>query len=170
MTVERVFLGLGSNLGDRQGWLRAALQRIAGLPDTRLVRVSSIYESTPVGLAAQGRFLNLVAEVHTSLTPEGLLTQLQAIESALGRVRETRWGPRTVDIDILYWGTRVIETTRLRVPHPEAARRRFVLQPLSEIAPGWRVPPSFRPVEALLREVGADQVVKPVPAVAAECT
>ena len=136
--MTRVFLGLGSNLGDRREHLRTA---IASLPD--VVAVSDAYETDPVGGPDQGRFLNLVVELDTDLEPHALLGVCHRIESAAGRVRDVRWGPRTLDVDILWIEGVTVDTPDLHVPHPRMMERRFVLEPLSDLAPelppeGWR--------------------------------
>ncbi len=137
MTV--VYLSMGSNVGDRRATLAAALGRLeAG--GVRIVRRSSIYETEPLGLVEQPWFLNLVIEAETELSPGALLALTHQVESALGRTREVRWGPRTVDIDILLYGTRVISTPDLEIPHPRLPERRFVLQPLVEIRPDLVLP------------------------------
>ncbi len=131
-----VFIGLGSNLGDRRANLADALDRIRKLPDTRVVKESSFYESEPHG-DAKTWFVNGVIELETELSPENLLKKLKAIESAMGRkrVKGKRWGSRIIDLDILFYGTLVVKKRGLRVPHQELANRRFVLLPLSELAP-----------------------------------
>jgi 2-amino-4-hydroxy-6-hydroxymethyldihydropteridine diphosphokinase len=131
----RAFIGLGSNLGDREALIRAALEEMTRIPGTVLVRASSLYDTEPVGDAEQPNFLNAVAELDTDLEPRQLLWNLQLIERRLGRVRTQRWGPRTIDLDLLLQGDEVIEEPDLRVPHPELIRRSFVLVPLVELDP-----------------------------------
>jgi 2-amino-4-hydroxy-6-hydroxymethyldihydropteridine diphosphokinase len=139
MTGERVFVGLGANLGDARATLTAALDRLAGLPQTRLVACSSFYRSAPVD--AQGPdFINAVAELDTALEPRPLLLALQSIEVEHGRERPYRHAPRTLDLDLLLFGQRVIDEPGLCVPHPRLHGRAFVLQPLMELAPGLRHP------------------------------
>ena len=135
----RAFMGLGSNLGDRAGMLSAAVRLLAG-PDVRVVRASRVYESPPWGKIDQPAFLNQVVEIKTILSPERLLARCRQVEDALGRVRRERWGARTIDIDILLYGDRVIDTPDLVVPHAELRRRAFVLVPLAEVAPSLRLP------------------------------
>ncbi|WP_051248543.1 2-amino-4-hydroxy-6-hydroxymethyldihydropteridine diphosphokinase [Acidovorax sp. JHL-9] len=132
------WIGLGANLGDRQATLRAALAAVAGLPGTRVQRISSLYRSAPVD-AGGPDYLNAVVQVETSLAPHTLLAQLQAIEQAAGRERPYRNAPRTLDLDILLYGDQVIDTPTLTVPHPRMPERAFVLRPLAELAP-QRVP------------------------------
>lgn len=150
MTSARVFLGMGSNMGNRARRLEQAAELIAKLPDTEVVRLSSVYETEPWGVSGQMDFLNQVAEIRTGLSPAGLLKACQAVEHRLGRERKKRWGPRTIDIDILFFGGAVIEEENLRIPHPAAAGRRFVLAPLAEIAPGFTDPESGRTVTEML--------------------
>ncbi|MBN2332390.1 MAG: 2-amino-4-hydroxy-6-hydroxymethyldihydropteridine diphosphokinase [Deltaproteobacteria bacterium] len=129
-----VYIGFGTNLGDRLGYIKQALEQIAALPETRIIQVSSIYETAPVGFADQGNFLNGVCRLATSLSPDALLQALLAIEDHLGRVRTVRWGPRTIDLDILFYGDLIIRQSKLTIPHPAIADRGFVLYPLQEIA------------------------------------
>ena len=147
--MKLVYLSLGSNIGDREANLRAALERLP-CPGVRLLRVSSIYETEPLDYTDQRWFLNLVAEAETSLFPMQLLAHTAKIERELGRVRTVAKGPRTIDIDILLYGTAVIRTARLEVPHPRMAERRFVLSPLAELAPDLRHPVSRRTVREML--------------------
>lgn len=134
----RAFLGLGSNLGDRERFLRDAVESLHGV-----VAVSPIYESDPVGgPPGQGPYLNLVVELDTDLTPRQLLGVCQRLEAAAGRVRGERWGPRTLDVDILWLAGTTVEEPDLVIPHPRMAERRFVLAPLADLAPelapeGW---------------------------------
>jgi 2-amino-4-hydroxy-6-hydroxymethyldihydropteridine diphosphokinase len=130
-TKARAFIGLGSNLGDRMSLLRSA---VAGLPD--VVRVSGIYETEPVGGPdGQDRYLNVVVELSTDLTPEELLESARNLEGQAGRLRTVRFGPRTLDVDILLVGEESVDTEDLVVPHPRMWERRFVVAPLAEIAP-----------------------------------
>jgi 2-amino-4-hydroxy-6-hydroxymethyldihydropteridine diphosphokinase len=129
--MARAFLGLGSNLGDRVGHLQRA---VAGLPD--LVATSPVYETDPVGGPEdQGAYLNLVVELDTALDPRELLALCGALEQGAGRVREVRWGPRTLDVDVLWVDGAVVDEPDLRVPHPRMRERRFVLAPLADLAP-----------------------------------
>lgn len=156
--MARAFLSLGSNLGDRASTLEAALRDLEASGDVRILRRSSLYETAPVGKTDQPEFYNLVAEVETALDPAALLERCQAVERALGRVRTERWGPRTVDVDILLYGAETVRTARLIVPHPELLRRRFVLEPLLEIAPEAALPDGT-PVAPHLARV-AEQAVR----------
>ena len=142
------YVGLGSNLGDREDNLRRALERLEELGP---LRVSSIRETDPVGMTDQPRFLNAVAELETDLPASELLKRLLAIERELGRDRakEVRWGPRTIDLDLLLHGGETIDEPGLTVPHPRLAERRFVLEPLHELDPEL-VLPDGRAVRELL--------------------
>ena len=131
----KTYIGLGSNLGEREAQIRLALDDLARLPGSRLVRASSLYDSEPVGDVDQPNFLNAVAELETELTPRQLLWNLLLIERRLGRTRTRRWGPRTIDLDLLLYGPLVVEEPDLQIPHPEMTRRSFVLVPLVELDP-----------------------------------
>jgi 2-amino-4-hydroxy-6-hydroxymethyldihydropteridine diphosphokinase len=141
--VEVAYIGLGSNLGDREENLLAALERLSELG---LVRASSFRETDPVGVTDQPRFLNAAAELETDLSPRDLLVKLLGIERELGRDRaaETRWGPRTIDLDLLLYGDEVLDEPGLTVPHPRLAERRFALEPLQELAPELTLPDGRR--------------------------
>jgi len=147
------YVGLGSNLGDRRGLIREALKRLGRLQGVRVRKRSRIIETDPVGRTRQPRFLNAVAEVETRIEPAPFLRHLRAVERALGRVRHERWGPRTIDLDLLMWGDRSMATPRLTLPHPRMAERRFVLAPLAELCPRRRVPGTGRTVRGLLKVV-----------------
>ena len=129
--MQTCFLGIGSNLGDRHKNIRLALEKISSLKNTKIVKLSKIIETDPVGgPSRQGKFLNAVLKIKTDLTPLKLLKQLQKIENEVGRRRTVRWGPRTIDLDILLFGDKVIERKELKVPHPRLMERDFVLKPL----------------------------------------
>jgi len=144
------YIGLGSNLGDREENLRRAIVHLDGMPGVKVLRVSSFHETEPVGYAEQGKFLNAALMVETSLSAEDLLTACQGIENKLGRVRTVRWGPRTIDLDILIYDGLVIDTVRLKVPHPLMHEREFVLAPLCEIAPDVMHPVLKKTVREML--------------------
>ena len=150
--VAIAYLSLGSNLGDRLENLREAMRRL-GDAGIALKRTSSVYETEPVDNAAQGWFLNCVAEVSTTLEPLEFLHRLQVVERELGRERTVPKGPRTIDIDILLYDDLLIETDELTVPHPRMLQRRFVLEPLCEIAPTLAIPGSAKIVEQALHEL-----------------
>ena len=132
----KAFIGLGSNLGEREAMIRLALDDLARMPETLLVRASSLYDTEPVGEVEQPNFLNAVAQIDTELTPRQLLWNLMLIEKRLGRVRtQQRWGPRAIDLDLLLYGSVIIDEPDLQIPHPELTRRSFVLVPLMELDP-----------------------------------
>lgn len=133
--MTTAYLGLGSNLGDREGFLRQAAALLAAEGDITVKKVSSIYETEPVGFTDQGAFLNAVAVVETELSVVELLDKCLAVEQNLQRIRDVRWGPRTIDIDILLFGEQTVDDTQLTVPHPRLGERLFVLIPLHEVAP-----------------------------------
>jgi 2-amino-4-hydroxy-6-hydroxymethyldihydropteridine diphosphokinase len=134
------FIGLGSNLQDPRGQLLRALDELAAIPASRLVARSPLYQSDPVGPPGQPDYVNAVARLDTELPAEKLLDALQAIEQGHQRQRTVRWGPRTLDLDLLLYGDAVIETQRLQVPHPRMDQRAFVLYPLADIAPALIIP------------------------------
>ncbi|WP_022799294.1 2-amino-4-hydroxy-6-hydroxymethyldihydropteridine diphosphokinase [Thermus islandicus] len=135
----KAYVGLGSNLGDRAAYLLAGLSALSRLPETRLLRLSPVYETDPVG-PPQPLYLNLVAELETGLPPRLLLSEMLRIEERLGRERKERFGPRTLDLDLLLYGDLVVEEEGLRVPHPRLHQRAFVLVPLVDLLPTGRHP------------------------------
>ncbi|MGC1482412.1 MAG: 2-amino-4-hydroxy-6-hydroxymethyldihydropteridine diphosphokinase [Candidatus Acidiferrum sp.] len=153
-----VYLSLGSNIGDREANLRAA---IAGLPPAgiRIKQVSSLYETEPVDYLDQPWFLNCVVETETELDPQSLLRMLHSVESQLGSKKEFSKGPRKLDLDILFYGSETIDTPDLQIPHPRMLLRRFVLAPLAEIAPNLQHPTwSATASQLLARSSDASQV------------
>jgi len=147
--LNTAYLSLGSNLGEREDYLRTALSLLEKEQVT-VSHVSSVYETEPMELSDQPWFLNIVAEVRTALEPIELLGRCQKIEARLGRRRTIAKGPRTIDIDILLYAERTIATARLRVPHPAMADRRFVLEPLAELAPSIKLPDTDQTIGELL--------------------
>lgn len=134
------YLSLGSNVGDRAAHLAEALRCLQSYPQLQVRKVSSIYETDPVGPPRQPDFFNLVAQVQVDCTATELLEIVQQVESQMRRVRQQRWGPRIIDIDILLYGNETIDTPELQVPHPQIMQRQFVLVPLAEIAPDLILP------------------------------
>jgi len=151
------YVGLGSNLGDRRGRIREALKRLDRIDGVRVRKRSRIIETDPVGKTDQPRFLNAVAEIETRLEPLPFMRRLLDVERSLGRVRRERWGPRTIDLDLLLWGDRSLSTRTLTLPHPRMAERQFVLGPLAELCPGRKVPGTGRTVRGLLLAVKAGE-------------
>ncbi len=149
--MTRAFVGIGSNLGDRAGHVAFALRALEALPGSSLVRHSQIYESEPVGPGVQGLYLNAVAELESSLAPRALLDALLEVETQAGRVRGARWGPRSLDLDLLLYGDERIDEPGLQVPHPRLHERNFVLVPLAELAGKRRI--GGRPIAERARQV-----------------
>jgi 2-amino-4-hydroxy-6-hydroxymethyldihydropteridine diphosphokinase len=148
-------IGLGSNLGDRQATLEGAIAALGTTPGVVIRNVSSFHETEPVGgPPGQGMFLNAAAALETTLDPFQLLRLLEEVETRFGRVRAVLWGERTVDLDLLLFGDWIIDTPRLRVPHPRFTIRRFVLEPLVEIAPAAVDPVTKRTVAEILATLG----------------
>ncbi len=147
-----VFLSLGSNLGDRRSYLETAVRYIDRIDTTRVTRVSSLWKTEPWGKREQPLFLNQVTELQTEMDPTAFLTECQAVENRLGRVKRPRWREREIDIDIVLWGPDIIRTNNLLVPHPRLSQRRFVLAPLAELAADRVVPGTGKRVEELLHE------------------
>ena len=161
---HRIYIGIGSNLGDRRANTTEAIDRITKIPDTRVMRASSLYESEPLG-NAKTWFVNSVIEIETELGAESMLKRLKAIEDAMGRkrVKGKRWGSRIIDLDILLSENEVVDKRNLRVPHPEMHKRRFVLMPLAELAPHVVHPGLGQSVSALLATVKDDKRVMLMP-------
>ena len=158
--MTKVYLSLGSNMGDRQGYLQRAVEALKQLTDTEVETVSSYYETAAWGLTDQADFLNLALALETQLPAESLLSACQAIEKDLDRVRHEHWGPRTVDIDILLYGQEIWETEHLIVPHPFMTQRAFVLVPLLEIAKDLVEPQTGQPYEKYLSQLDTSDVRK----------
>lgn len=155
---NRVYLSLGSNMGDREAHLRDAIARLQG--ESRVVSISSFYETEPVEFTDQAWFLNCAVALETTETPEQLMAAILNIEREMGRQRIQRKGPRVIDIDILLFSDRIIDTKELAVPHPAMHQRRFVLQPLVEIGPEVLHPVLKRTVRQLLDALPAGQTVR----------
>ena len=158
MARVKVYIAMGSNVGERAQTLRKALDIMRQSGDITLRRISTFIETKPVGGPEyQEDYLNAAVEIETTLLPEDLLALLGGIEKTLGRDRkkETRWGPRTCDLDILLYGDEIIDTPNLTIPHPRMCERMFVLQPLAEIAPTLQHPESFKTVSEILIELEA---------------
>lgn len=157
------YIGLGSNIGDRLANCRRAIEAIAAAQENRILQCSPFYETEPAGEKNQDWFVNGVVEMETSFSPHGLMDFLMAIEKRMGRVRDRRWGPRIIDLDILFYGQSVIEEGGLSIPHPRLAERLFVLAPLSDIAPQFRHPVLNQTVAELREKVRGKEMVLCLP-------
>ena len=153
--VHAVWLGLGSNLGDRLTILRTTLHRLG--QELKIKKVSSVYETAPMYVSDQPWYLNLVLLADTHRYPDDVVDLCQGVERELGRERTIRYGPRLIDIDLLDWDQRAIESAKTVVPHPRLAERPFVLYPLREIDPEWRHPLTGRSVELMIRDLQTQQ-------------
>lgn len=138
--MNLAYVALGANLGDPASTVKAAFGALANLPESRIVRCSSLYRTAPVGMIAQPDFINAVLALETTLAPEALLDELFEVETRFGRQRAEKDGPRTLDLDLLLYGKQFVDLPRLKLPHPRLHLRAFVLQPLAEIAPDLEIP------------------------------
>jgi 2-amino-4-hydroxy-6-hydroxymethyldihydropteridine diphosphokinase len=151
--MTRAFVGIGSNLGDREFLIRNAVEGLRAIPNTSVLRISSLYDTDPVGEVEQPSFLNAVAWLETELDPRALLWHLLLIEKRMGRVRTQRWGPRSIDLDLLFFGDTELEEPDLTIPHPEAHRRAFVLYPLQELDSDFLYPGTREPIRKLIKRL-----------------
>ncbi|HZN91346.1 MAG TPA: 2-amino-4-hydroxy-6-hydroxymethyldihydropteridine diphosphokinase [Myxococcales bacterium] len=158
---DLVYIGLGSNLGDREQNLLFATQALARIDAAALLRHSALFDSAAVG-PRQPRFLNAVVEMECDLPPERLLTILKQIEADLGRVPSEKWGPRAIDLDILLWGSTIVASPLLQVPHLHLHKRRFALEPLCQLAPDARHPVLGVTIQELLQRAPAQDVSRHV--------
>jgi 2-amino-4-hydroxy-6-hydroxymethyldihydropteridine diphosphokinase len=158
--MARIFIGLGSNLGDRLHFMHRALVEIANLQQTTVKKCSSVYETEPVGIKDQPQFLNMVVELDSTLLPKDLLRGLKEIERIIGRTNNGRWGPREIDIDLLYYNKEVIKEEKIQVPHPEIDTRRFVLVPMREIAANFQDPLRNLSISKLLQHCSDTSAVR----------
>ena len=156
--MTQAYLGLGSNIGDRQAYLAAAIKAIAHLPKTSLLKQASYYETKAWGLEDQADFLNSVCLIETTLTAVELLRACLAIEQELGRERLVHWGPRVIDIDVLLYGDEMISTKELTLPHPYIEERAFVLVPLLELTPDLISPKSKQSYQKALDQLDTQTV------------
>ena len=157
---ECAYIGLGSNLGDRELRLLTAVAELGKLPGTRVTALSPFYETEPVGGVAQDNFYNAVARINTSLQPQQLLAELKRVEVAVFKRKPAgHWGPRSMDLDILLYGELVLESDGLTIPHPRLHERRFVLQPLADLAPSLVHPSLGRSIAELLASLATTERV-----------
>lgn len=150
--MPKSYLGLGSNIGDRISFIENALTEISKIPDTKVVKMSSVYETEPWGEIRQDDFLNSVIEIDTKLDAAILLKELKEIEKKLGRNKTAKWSEREIDIDLLFYGIEIIENDVMNVPHLQIENRRFVLFPMAEIAPDFIHPVLKKSISELLKE------------------
>jgi len=159
MVKREIYIGLGSNLGNRLANIRKAIELMKE-EGIEIMKESSIYETEPVGYKEQGWFLNSVVKARTQFSPEGLWKRLEKIEKVMGREREIKWGPRIIDLDILFYGNKVLNGKQLQIPHPELHKRRFVLLPLKEIAPELVHPVLNKTIGEILGELKDNSEVR----------
>lgn len=153
---EKIFIALGSNLGDREANVREAVRLAGEGGGLTVVKISPLYESEPWGQEDQPRFVNAVMEARSELPPVELLKYLKGIEAEMGREKAEKWGPRIIDLDIIFYGARVVKDEHVEVPHPRAHERAFVMVPLSDIAPWFIDPLSGAPVSELAERLGKE--------------
>jgi 2-amino-4-hydroxy-6-hydroxymethyldihydropteridine diphosphokinase len=152
--VPQAWVSIGSNIGDRAAYIARALTSLSALPDTEVTGVSSLYDTAPVGEEDQPSFLNAVAEISTDMEPVALMRSLLSIEEDCGRTREKKWGPRTLDLDLIIYDDVEMDAPELTLPHPRAKARAFVLIPLAEIAPELRFPGHDMTVSRMVEGLG----------------
>ncbi|MCI6731674.1 MAG: 2-amino-4-hydroxy-6-hydroxymethyldihydropteridine diphosphokinase [Lachnospiraceae bacterium] len=148
-----VYIALGSNMGDKDAYLEFGVEELKKLPQIRIDQVSSFIRTEPYGYTDQDVFLNGACKVRTTFTPEELLDEMQRIELEAKRVRKIHWGPRTLDLDLLFYDQEIIATERLNVPHPDMANRDFVLKPMAELSPWWGHPVTHKTMAQMLAEL-----------------
>tara|TARA_Y100000588_G_scaffold292634_1_gene312044 strand:+ start:2005 stop:2499 length:495 start_codon:yes stop_codon:yes gene_type:complete len=159
---QKALIGIGSNLGSPAENCRKAVASLCESEEINVIKQSSLYESEPIGKKNQPWFVNTVIEIQTSLSPERLLKKLLNIEQQFGRTRNEKWGPRIIDLDILDYDGRIINSESLTLPHPEMLNRRFVLEPLSEISGSIIHPVQNKSIQSLLNELPKNPVVKKI--------
>lgn len=157
-----IYIGIGANLGDREKTLQKATGILNAKPEIAVVAASAVYETAPIGVTDQPYFLNAVLQVHTSLSARSLLNCLLAIERKFGRIRETRWGPRTLDLDILLYGDAIINQPGLQVPHLHLHERAFVLVPLCDLKPDLKHPVLGQSIQFLTESLDMDLSVRKI--------
>nr|WP_211250164.1 2-amino-4-hydroxy-6-hydroxymethyldihydropteridine diphosphokinase [Mesoaciditoga lauensis] len=150
--IHTAYIAFGSNMGNRKEMILSAMEKMKE-NGMNFLKISTFYETKPYGVTDQNDFMNCVAEIETELTPMSLLDDLLNIEKSLGRVREKRWGPRTIDLDIIFYDKKIVNFANLIIPHPDLQNRLFVLEPLFEIAPKYVHPLTHKSVEEMLKEL-----------------
>ncbi len=158
--MNRVYIGLGTNIGNRESNLKDAISELAAVPEIEIISLSSIYETNPVGYLEQGKFLNMVVCINTTFDAQTLLVTCMKIEQNLGRKREIRWGPRTIDLDILLYNQENIVTKNLIVPHPRMLDRAFVVIPLVEIDKDIILPNMEKPIREIMDDIPEKEGVR----------
>jgi 2-amino-4-hydroxy-6-hydroxymethyldihydropteridine diphosphokinase len=153
MGINKAYIALGGNIGDVRACFIQARTALHALPDTEVTASSLLYQTPALGPAGQADYLNAALEIKTDLQPSALLNALQHIENGQGRLRDSHWGPRTLDLDILAVDSLILDTERLQLPHPHLQNRQFVLRPLCDIAPNWQHPRSGKSAALLLQEL-----------------
>ena len=160
MVENNTYIAIGSNQGDRELYLLRAVAEVGKIAETRVTGLSPFYETTPVGVTDQPNFFNAVLQLSTRLSPYELLKALQNIEdNVFKRNRTVKWGPRNIDLDILLYGELIINTLELKIPHPHMLERRFVLQPLNDLAPEIAHPENGRTIRQILKSLKSDETV-----------
>ncbi len=162
--MEKIYVGLGANVGDREANLRSAVVAVEARPEVRVVGASRVYESAPVGYVDQPDYLNAAIELETGVSPRDLLQILLEVERTLGRVRRRRWGPRIIDLDLLLYGHRTVQERGLTVPHPQLHLRAFVLLPLCDLSPEGLDPLTGKSFRSLAEAVIVDSEIRRVEA------
>ena len=150
--MQTVYLGLGSNKGERISYIEKAIEEISGLPETNITVISGIYETEPWGNIEQEDYLNAVIGIQTELNAEDLLKELKSIEKFIGRKENRKWSEREIDIDLLFYGNEIIDKDHMKVPHGQIENRRFVLVPMNEIAPGFMHPVFKKNISQMLED------------------
>jgi 2-amino-4-hydroxy-6-hydroxymethyldihydropteridine diphosphokinase len=156
------YIGIGSNLGIPKENCTNAIEKISSTKDIKIISKSSFYRTEPIGGVQQGWFVNSAIEIKTDLSPENLLSVLLNLELAMGRIRKEKWGPRLIDLDLLFYGNLVLENKSLTLPHPEIQNRKFVLVPMSEIAENLIHPTLKKTIKTLLQESSDVTIVKKI--------
>lgn len=155
--MNKAYIALGSNINPRYTYLKQAREKLIQSKEVKITKISSIYETVPVGYTEQGNFLNMVIKIETKLTPFDLLMHCQSVERLLGRKREQKWGPRTLDLDILLFNHENIETTQLILPHPRMHERAFVLIPMADVNAKIKIPGIDKSVNHLLMNLPIEE-------------